>query len=82
MHRWTQQPSPNLTTYRLRAGLSKRALAKLAGVSDGVVKVAENGAVPIPSSQAKLAAALSEALGEQLSTLDLWPLVERDEAPA
>lgn len=45
-------------------------------MSPSTIDRAENGAVPHPTAQRKLAAALTLALGEDVDALDLWPLTE------
>jgi transcriptional regulator with XRE-family HTH domain len=78
---FVQRPSTNLCDLRLRAGLSGRALARLARLSQSSVRYAERGVgVPHPQTQLKIARALSVSLGETVTVLDLWPLAEDEDS--
>lgn len=77
---YAQDPSELLGRYRVYAGLSKRGLARLAGVPEATVREAERGSVPIALTQHRLAAALSQALGRPIDRFELWPLVKRQGA--
>lgn len=69
-----QQATPpfaqRLRERRIRAGLSGRQLATLAGVSDTTIMRAERGVVPSPAVQVKVAGALG------VDVFELWPLDE------
>jgi transcriptional regulator with XRE-family HTH domain len=76
MRQSVQVSNGRLRSHRLRAGLSRRELARLAGVSSSTIDRAEGGAIPWPEQQHKIACVLTDRLGEAITTLDLWPLVE------
>jgi transcriptional regulator with XRE-family HTH domain len=86
MVEYAQVPSPNLTRYRILAGLTQRGLAELAGVSSNSVWQAEHGrdgyprSVPLVSTQERIAEALSSKLERPVSRFDLWPLKRREQA--
>jgi transcriptional regulator with XRE-family HTH domain len=72
-----QRPAAGLKQKRLDRGLSHRALARLAGISEGTARSAERGQIPTPAVQFKIA----QVFG--LRPTDLWPLQdELDEEEA
>jgi transcriptional regulator with XRE-family HTH domain len=75
-----QESSPRLRELRLRAGLSQRGLARVAGVASNTVRSAELGMVPRPELQRKLADALCRELDEPVAIFDLFPLIVEDAA--
>lgn len=69
-----QQPATRLPRLRLDQGMSRRALAHAAGLSEsGLRHIEINGGVPHPEHQLAIATVLGVA------TTDLWPLVEEDD---
>lgn len=78
-----QQASRQLEALRIRAGLTQRGLAAAAGLHSTTILQAERGRVPSPPTQKAIAIALSSALSDQITPLDLWPMLEpRTEAAA
>lgn len=66
---------PNLRVRRLRleAGLTQRRLALLAGVSPGVVQLAEKGFTPQPRNAHSLLEVLEAGLGRPVRYTEVWP---------
>ena len=70
-----QRPSTKLTELRANKGWSVSELARRAKLSPRTVARAEEGAVPRPATQLRIA----RALGGGLTPLDLWPFETDDE---
>lgn len=62
----------HLRRYRAEAGLSQRRLAQLAGVSPGVVQLAEKGFTPHPGNAHAILDVLEATLGEPVRYIDVW----------
>lgn len=76
-----QLPSQNLGRLRIEAGFTRSGLARAASVSRATVRVAEDdGRVPRPPQQKRIAQALSLTLYRRVDALDIWPLVEDGKA--
>lgn len=61
-----------LTKYRFQAGLSQRRLAHLAGLSPGVVQLAEKGWTPHPANARAILEVLEAHLEEPVRYVDVW----------
>jgi transcriptional regulator with XRE-family HTH domain len=61
-----------LRRYRVEAGFSQRRLAQLAGLSPGVVQLAEKGFTPYPGNAQAILDVLEAALGEPVRYIDVW----------
>jgi transcriptional regulator with XRE-family HTH domain len=73
-HRPRQRPSTKLSELRALKGWSVSELARRAKVSPRTVARAEEGSVPYPRTQLRIA----RALGGGLTPLDIWPFEEED----
>lgn len=65
-------PNLQLKRCRLEAGLSQRRLALLAGVSAGVVNLAERGWTPQPENARAILDVLEAASGRPVRYVDIW----------
>lgn len=70
-------PNLRLRDLRFEAGLSQRRLAFLAGVSPGVVQLAEKGWTPRPQNAGALLEVLERRLDRKVRYIDLWPPAEK-----
>lgn len=69
-----------LTELRNEAGLSQRHLAALAGVSPGVVQMAEKGWIPRPGNAGSILEVLERRLDRQVRYIEVWPPAEKARA--
>lgn len=62
-----------LIEMRNEAGLSQRHLAALAGVSPGVVQLAEKGWTPTPKKAGRILEVLERRLDRKIRYTEIWP---------
>jgi predicted transcriptional regulator len=67
-------PNFQLKALRFEAGLSQRGLAYQAGLTYGVVQLAEKGWTPHPSNAGKILEALERKLDREVRYVEVWPL--------
>lgn len=66
-----------LVELRHKAGLSQRHLAALAGLSPGVVQLAEKGWTPRPGNAGAILEVLERRLKETIRYTDVWPPADK-----
>jgi transcriptional regulator with XRE-family HTH domain len=62
-----------LTELRFEAGLSQRGLASIAGVTPGVVQLAEKGWTPHPGHAGAILEVLERKLDRKVRYIEIWP---------
>jgi transcriptional regulator with XRE-family HTH domain len=69
-----RRPNLRLVELRHEAGLSQRRLAMLAGVSPGVVQLAEKGWTPRPQNAHRVLEVLEIRLDRKVPYVAIWPV--------